>query len=81
MGIIRELQKQITREDYTSFTRHTLQLPNNIIGDMQLTWPQIAEKHKRYIKIAPREHGKSITLGQTYPLWKLHQNPELKIKN
>lgn len=65
--------------DFEYFVRYILKLPNTVIGEKQLQWAILAMETKNYVKIAPRGHGKSVTLAQAYALWRLWKNPNLRI--
>jgi hypothetical protein len=52
--------------------------------DIELEWFQVefilaAERHHRLMGLWPAGHGKSTNMSYVYPIWKLCQNPNLRI--
>jgi len=74
---LQEKVARICRQDVRAFCRWVLGLDLQPFHEEILEW---VEKHNASVIIAPRGHGKTTLISVGWVLWKLGNNPDLRIK-
>lgn len=73
-------KRRFSKEEITAnFYLFAILVCGLTIKDFHKQWVEFRRKRKRSLILAPRDHGKSLVMTVAWTLWRLVNNPNLKI--